>query len=185
MKKNLIFIFCLFFFNSCKKNAIDALPPVTQNGANTFGCLVNGKPWVSTGKPASLFNRGTKAIEGGYILTSLLKDSARNNVSLMAERGDGTSIDIYINNVYKPGIYPLIFDTGTYPANIVPFNYGVFFDITHLYLTNSSHKGTVIITKADTITNAVAGTFEFNGFNNNTQQTILVTNGRFDFLYKP
>ena len=80
MKNSLIFIFCLLLFNNCKKNEQDALPPATQNGANTFGCLVNGKPWVSTGKPASLFNSGTKAIEGGYILRSLLKDSARNNV---------------------------------------------------------------------------------------------------------
>jgi len=133
MKKILIFIFCIFLFINCKKNELDALPPATQNGANTFGCLVNGNAWVSTGKPASLFNRGTKAIEGGYILISLLKDSARNNVSLMAERGDGTSIQIYINKVFKPGIYPLIFDTGTYPANIVPFNYG-FFLILHTYI---------------------------------------------------
>ncbi|UOQ73224.1 hypothetical protein [Hymenobacter cellulosilyticus] len=25
------------------------LPPATQNGANTFGCLVNGRPWTPRG----------------------------------------------------------------------------------------------------------------------------------------
>jgi hypothetical protein len=35
----LIFLFC----TACKKTGVDALPPETQIGANTFGCLVDGK----------------------------------------------------------------------------------------------------------------------------------------------
>ncbi|MCW3074373.1 MAG: hypothetical protein JWP69_1442 [Flaviaesturariibacter sp.] len=35
---------------SCKKDKDnDKLPPITQNGANTFGCLVNGKVWLPKG----------------------------------------------------------------------------------------------------------------------------------------
>ena len=31
---------------SCKKDRLDQLPPATQDGRRTFGCLVNGKPFV-------------------------------------------------------------------------------------------------------------------------------------------
>ena len=41
--------------SSCNKNEIPPtdnppqLPPETQTGANTFGCLVNGKVWLPKG----------------------------------------------------------------------------------------------------------------------------------------
>ena len=49
-------------FASCKKDKItnsqlaesEKLPPITQTGANTFGCLVNGIAWLPNGtKPQS------------------------------------------------------------------------------------------------------------------------------------
>ena len=35
-------------FAQCKKEKVDSngLPSATQSGANTFGFLLNGKPWV-------------------------------------------------------------------------------------------------------------------------------------------
>jgi len=92
---------------------------------------------------------------------------------------------LYINNVNKPETYPLSFNIDPWPAEVVPLSYGSFGDKNNFYITNIYHKGTVIITKADTINNAVAGTFEFEGYNYDTKQTISITNGRFDFLYKP
>ena len=35
--------------NNNNDNDIPGLPPATQVGANTFGCLVNGVPWVPQG----------------------------------------------------------------------------------------------------------------------------------------
>ena len=38
--------------SQCKKNEpapVDQLPPATQTGANTLGCLVNGQPWTPQG----------------------------------------------------------------------------------------------------------------------------------------
>ena len=55
MKKLRIVLFvtiasCILL-SSCKKDNFreDTLPPVTQIGANTFGCLVNGKVFVPKG----------------------------------------------------------------------------------------------------------------------------------------
>jgi hypothetical protein len=52
-----LFIFYTLLCNSCKKDKntndiydnVPGLPPATQIGANTFGCLVNGMPWVPMG----------------------------------------------------------------------------------------------------------------------------------------
>ncbi len=41
-----------FSFAQCKKNhpppktELEKLPPITQTGANTFGCLLNGVAWI-------------------------------------------------------------------------------------------------------------------------------------------
>jgi hypothetical protein len=51
------------------KSPEDQLPPATQKGKNTFGCLVNGQPWTPQG------NNGTPrfdvyydpGINGGYL----------------------------------------------------------------------------------------------------------------------
>ena len=32
-------------------NPVDALPPATQTGQRTFGCLLNGKAWTPAGNP--------------------------------------------------------------------------------------------------------------------------------------
>ena len=44
----------MFMGASCKKNKpqkteLEKLPPVTQTGANTFGCLINGKAFTPKG----------------------------------------------------------------------------------------------------------------------------------------
>ena len=43
----------LLGLSQCKKKRDpapeDQLPPATQTGANTFGCLVNGQPWTPQG----------------------------------------------------------------------------------------------------------------------------------------
>ena len=55
--KYLIISCCLTLLMAagCKKettleNELAKLPPATQTGANTFGCLLNGKAWVAQNK---------------------------------------------------------------------------------------------------------------------------------------
>ena len=58
--QSLLIIIATFLLlgSSCKKdklvNEIDKLPPATQTGANTFGCLVNGKAWIAQNKDCSI-----------------------------------------------------------------------------------------------------------------------------------
>ena len=44
----LFFAFLTLTVLACRKEDNNfGLPAATQNGANTFGCLVDGKPWVA------------------------------------------------------------------------------------------------------------------------------------------
>ena len=58
----IFFIISLFLFltAACTKTdddapagPLDELPPATQTGANTFGCLINGEPWYNRGRTVS------------------------------------------------------------------------------------------------------------------------------------
>jgi hypothetical protein len=56
--KYLLIATALAFITCCKKtDSLDAelakLPPITQTGANTFGFLLNGQPWVPAGNNGS------------------------------------------------------------------------------------------------------------------------------------
>jgi hypothetical protein len=47
LKISVIFLFMsLIVAGSCEKDEEPQLPPITQTGAGTFGCLVNGDIWL-------------------------------------------------------------------------------------------------------------------------------------------
>jgi hypothetical protein len=49
------------------------------------------------------------------------------------------------------------------------------------WITNSTHTGSVTITKLDTVNNIVSGTFEFDAAStDDSAEPINVTDGRFD-----
>jgi hypothetical protein len=66
MKYALTFILAaLTSLTSCKKDdvnksPVDQLPPATQEGALTFGCLINGEPFVvtNTSRMVAIYQQG-------------------------------------------------------------------------------------------------------------------------------
>ena len=62
MKKTLTaFLLISLIAISCKKTkteseSVDQLPPITQTGANTFGCLLNGNVWLPKGYDGRFVN---------------------------------------------------------------------------------------------------------------------------------
>ena len=169
-----ILLLALGSCSSCKKE-VDALPPETQTGANTFGALIDGKAYIpqkNSGFGAS------DPIWGGYI-GNLQSYTYRNNVCVTT-RGGGASFTIFLRNVNKIGAYPLNFDTGPYPQEFYPQNYGSCTTSSGFYTTTTTHTGVVEITRADTINNIVSGRFSFTGVDRTTGKTIQITDGRFD-----
>ena len=160
---------------SCSKK-VKELPDATQNGSNTFGAKVDGTLWAPKGfgivPTAALLEARSNPNRDLFI-------NARNFASSPVE----TELEIYVKHVVEPGVYPLSFATAKYPSETASYAYYVKRNITPLneWMTNTHYTGSVTITKADTVNNIFAGTFQFNAINlYNTPQAISVTEGRFD-----
>lgn len=157
----------------CKDKDEDKLPPETQEGKNTFGCLVNGKVWVPTGitfpspninaeVSKTQFRIGALKSKGGYVSFNIQFQPSSgifnlNNEKCMAAYGNSTA------NCY--------------------------------YRTDSiTSIGTLEITKFDSINNIISGRFSFNASkflivgtvsDESCDSTVTITEGRFDIKYIP
>ena len=181
MKTHVILLFTLLLTAGCKKekSELEKLPAATQSGANTAGCLVNGKVFVATG-----WGSGMGKVPG--INVAIAYDSIYW-LNLNSEHsGQRATISLFLNNLKATGIYPLQVTTPILPtagpeqcANYmayVPDGYAG-----DTYVTNTRQMGQVTITAFDYNRHVVAGTFEFTAGNLTTPgKTIRVTNGRFD-----
>jgi hypothetical protein len=169
---------------SCKKEVNpDPLPPETQTGANTFGCLIDGQPWIPDGGGG--FSQ-IPPISGGYISAST--NVPKHSVWISTRSKDKKSISLYVRSVDKAGLYLLNFNTssdigGSPNSN----NFGLYTidgstinDPDYNYITTSQYTGWVNFTVADTLTKQLSGTFEFDAIDHASGKTVKITKGRFD-----
>jgi hypothetical protein len=175
----------IFFLSECslfkKKDAtptdpIAQLPPITQEGKNTFGCLVNGKPWMPEGKRNTFSNNYTMDVDpgfrGGFINIGVYKYS-KDYDEAMALSID--SVPKYKENIYDlkcVNKFPYIDGGG-----VAFYNYKVGKE----YLCEKDAKilySKILLTRYDLQAGIISGTFEFTLAKPN--DTIKVTNGRFD-----
>ena len=182
-------LYVLFFaFASCKSckkelttaDLIAQLPPETQTGANTFGCLIDGVPFVPTGTGS--FTYPDYPIIGGYRNALPPVYYNRTNVEISA-RKPYTNLSFYIRNVNQVGTYNL--NSNVSPNTVNPQNYALYITSGDAlpeteYITTTVYTGQVEITKADTVNRIVAGRFSFKAVNKASGKTVEITNGRFD-----
>jgi hypothetical protein len=172
------FLVISFLLISCSKekecdNPLDCLPPITQTGANTAGCLVNGK---------LLLPGGGGGINTGNLLTvrynfsgeddSVFTLSIRNRTS-----GDSKMMLIRIRNkkLIKGNVYELKSEDSN--------SFGTYQDRSDAFVTNDDHLGELLISGIDTEKHVVSGTFWFEAVSNEGS-IIEITNGRFDLRYE-
>jgi len=144
-------------------NSTTTLPPATQCGANTFGCLVNGKVWV----PEKV-------------------NSHPHTKKLHADWHDGTFV-VYgskvVDDQYVGLVWLRVEDSlateGTYALNNWTPGLGRFEDTLCSYQTDTSWGGQLTITKFDRSNYIISGTFEFTVVATGCD-TIQITEGRFD-----
>lgn len=168
-------------FAGCKKDNANAatqqdiLPPATQTGANTFGCLVNGKVWIPKGSepngvkpnPHIIYSTGINGIP--YLSIDTRQFSNNSSIG-----------EIYISfgNLNRLGFYmagaDFRFSSGW---STVLGNCGM----TTLDSTVQSRGGGVI-TKLDIPNQIIAGTFAFKAKRPNCD-TVFITDGRFDIKF--
>ncbi|MCW3073365.1 MAG: hypothetical protein JWP69_434 [Flaviaesturariibacter sp.] len=159
---------------NCKKSKtvtrteLDKLPPITQEGKNTIGFLVNGQAWTP---------RGFQFQPNFYIIAD---PSFFGNLDIRAYRLIGQqkeSISINCFDITTTGIYPINGITRIFinyrsePANC-------------FFLNDSTNykSGFLKISKYDLQNGIVAGEFEVKLFDATIScDTIRITNGRFDY----
>jgi hypothetical protein len=167
--------------SQCKKTKpttplteLEKLPSITQTGANTFGCLVDGIAWLPNGtKPQ---NGGSNiqlyvdpTFQGGaFYVTGHQYNAPTSFVSIGSGNCTNSGIYEFTNNVnsssYKKSI------PGSLACELFSSGIGTY------------KSGFLNISKYDLTSGIFSGTFEFKLFNSQSLcgDTIRITNGRFD-----
>jgi hypothetical protein len=170
-------LICICTVPGCKKDDPDCppdLPCATQTGENTFGCYIDGEPWVAKVEPYVLDPSAHK-IEASYDETDYGTFNDNYFRLLGAYRGD-TSSSLIIH--FKP-----LLQTGRAFINTLNF-YGIEFRTSqNLFKIDPDSPYEIHFTKLDTVKNIASGTFYFSCISDS--DTLSVTDGRFDVRYSP
>ncbi|KAA1241563.1 hypothetical protein [Aquimarina sp. RZ0] len=154
-------------------NPIDQLPPATQTGKQTIGCLINGEAFIPTrfggGQPRAFY----QFVDGAFTLGI---SASNGNAGPNFESINIGALDI---SILEESTYNLKeFETGHF--------FGEYFVGGGLEIsgtTTSTNPGSLIITKFDQENGIIAGTFEFTVLDKEGNE-IKVTDGRFDLFYE-
>jgi len=161
--------------SSCKKNDLsraEGLPPITDTGANTFGCMVNGKVyrnhWVHGSWQPSL-QCYYEYVAGQRFFT------------LIAENGDwGKAIAFNMNGFELHG--DTVFNyTNVIKDKGISARYGTLGGME--YATYQYCAGEFHLTHFAEKKSFAAGTFWFDAVDSLTGDTVHVRDGRFDIGY--
>ncbi|HMH33345.1 MAG TPA: hypothetical protein VK543_09965 [Puia sp.] len=176
MKKLTVYIFIVsaILAGNCRKsNQPTSLPPITQEGKNTFGCKMNGQLWV----PYYRCNRvgfNTAAREMIYSTIPVNPGSAAPVVFFIHvgnSANDGTHFDIFS---HASSVFYLSGTGNIIDSLTIQFDDG-------LPYQNRIGRGSphyFQITKFDTLQKIISGEFAFNLYD--FADSFVVTEGRFD-----
>ena len=156
---------------SCKKNKpkteLEKLPPITQTGANTFGCLLNGVAWI----PKDNYGQATFKLEAD----PTFQDGVFGVTAIRYyASGKFQSISIGSDSCRDRGVY--LFNKSR--NNVRYTDYGIPLELFNQD-AGTACIGSLNITKYDLINRIFSGTFEFTIYKTGSD-TIKITNGRFD-----
>ena len=173
-----IFTVVLFLFSSCSKkedcdDPIDCLPAITQTGANTAGCLVNGKVLVPGGQG---INTGS-VLKSQYTFSGNDADDFVFGLSIMDLTSGGSKMMLISirNKKLVEGETIQLINEG---SNI----FGSYINRLDGFVTTDEHQGELFISRIDTERHIASGTFWFDAVNDEGE-IVEVRNGRFDVVY--
>ncbi|MFS4483548.1 DUF6252 family protein [Hyunsoonleella sp. 2307UL5-6] len=162
---------CMLSATSCKNDddtitdPIDQLPPETQTGENTFGCLINGEIFkvTNTSNLSAIYQQGQLQLSATIEVSTNSNESVAFNLVDPLIEGQEYS---FKNDLYKAGYSKIINQ------------------LTCIYEFEDTFEGRITFTKIDQVNYTISGTFEFTTVTDNCE-TINITNGRFDMRYIP
>jgi hypothetical protein len=179
-KINLLLLLCSIVLCSsqCKKTnttePADQLPPATQIGANTFGCLVNGKVYIPKGYSGNGSSNPVKIYEFGFNGRPYLdfKGYQIVNSEYKGFAFIGFSNLDHLGNYTNPADFNFSFGW----TDVIGTCGTVAFD------TTIKKWGSGIITRLDVPNRIVSGTFNCK-FKTLQCDTVFITDGRFDIKF--
>ncbi len=163
--------------SKCKNDPAPSgeLPAATQEGKNTFGCLVNGKVWTPDGRtglrPNLVVDYQPDPVRGGNLNISAYNYAGANNSKQTIQLSAGPIFQartFRLDTTIAEGAASF-FDRGK-PK---PCDELLDYDVSYL-------KGTLTLTRLDQSAGVIAGTFEFKIAKPGCD-TVRVTQGRFDW----
>jgi hypothetical protein len=177
MRKLILLLFALSLLStiSCNNdddnntgNPILQLPPETQTGANTFGCLLDGEPFIPSGGINPL-DAVYQFINGGYNF-NLQGNKRDNNNNLIGITLNSMNLELNELNTY------------ILEENATGNTYGGLFSELDFNYTSQVYTGELTISKLDTENQIVSGTFWFDVEDQNGT-VHEIREGRFDMQY--
>jgi hypothetical protein len=164
----LVLIVLTSILSCTKTEEIDKLPPITMEGKNTLGFLLDGKVWVPYQESSGIFTPTLFAVFDQ--ITNKLSIEARLK---MNSQSDGQlNITVHLSNI---GIYNVPSDA------TITFLNDTFFTCEE-YECNSNDC-TLNISRFDENSRIVSGTFCLKKMINLCGDTIQINDGRFDVKY--
>jgi hypothetical protein len=189
--KTTFFALLLVILTSCSKqddpippDPLAKLPPITQVGANTFGCVINGQVFYPRDGTSTLFNPGGR----GFISWgSPGNDRIWNELEIRNSK-DGkpcSRMIIHLQNLPQTQIGEYIWHPSNFKNSIdglmQNYVFGQIYDTasnTWKYYGSYESSGKVTITRYN---NIVSGNFSGKLRLINSTEEIDIQNGRFDF----
>jgi len=151
---------------------IDQLPPYTETGAQTFGCLIDGKAFLPKRDPSIQIS--PLACEYQYV-------SGTQYFTLYGLNGDRKS-EVIINSV-NIDLEEKIYELGNYYTDSISGRYAKYHPINNFIIRDPLQKGELHIRHFDLEHQIVSGTFWFDAVDTLTGKIVQVREGRFDMVF--
>jgi len=186
---------CKDTYDNTKAAADLQVPPFTETGANTFGCLVNGEPWANFG------DQWQRALGGGNLIPNKVIAAAAVDSGVFVLSITGTltvskngstvrqetmTLNIPESGSTPPGVYQLTAVNGLFSyrkQGVVysslkrnPFTVNVLQDTTVYQMTFDT-------TNSYTHTNIISGKFNGLLYNDTQTDSLRIVGGVFDVRF--
>lgn len=181
--KNLLFILIAFLIVECRDSSDDnspKLPPETQTGANTFGCLVNGRLFYPRDGTFDIMGANKAVVYSG---------NNKFDEILVANFKDGKPLNymyFHIHDLPTKGVGEYVWKESNFNKGIDGLMQNYLYVRAFDYTTNTwkwytsyENSGKTVITKYGGQP-IVSGTFSGKLRTSDGKETIEITNGRFD-----
>ncbi len=172
IKKGII-ILMLIICHGCEDDPIpESLPENSENGANTFGCLINEEIYIPDirrmvcceGQAVPMIVQFNEIPNGVFDVSTIRVVDDNDNVN-------DAEVSFLIDSIDLEGEYKINWGTVKF-ENVY-------------YRVDSTMKSLVTFLKIDIEDKIISGTFEFSAYDwDNPSDTVEITDGRFDLKYE-